>query len=171
MKHEILTETITIPEGCTFTNDKKIITVKGTKGEVTRIMPDKKIQIEQEGSELKLTYKMATKREKRMLFTTRAHIKNMIKGVQEGFTYKLKICSGHFPMNVSLKGDTLEIKNFIGEKVPRVLKIKQGATVKVNGDEIIVESLSKELAGQVAGSIEKLTKRPNFDKRIFQDGI
>lgn len=171
MKHEKLTETITLQEGCTFTHDKKIMMVKGPKGELTRILPDKKIKITNEGKDLILTYTDATKREKRMLFTTRAHIKNMLKGVVEGFTYKLKICSGHFPMNVSLKGDTIEIKNFIGEKVPRTLKIKQGASVKIDGTEIIVESTSKEIAGQVAGSIEKLTKRPGFDKRIFQDGI
>jgi len=171
MKHEKLTETITIQKGCTFTNDKKIMIAKGPKGEVTRAMPDKKIKITAKGNELELLYENATKREKRMLFTTKAHIKNMLKGVQEGFTYKLKICSGHFPMSVTLKGDTFEIKNFIGEKVPRTLKLKQGATVKINGDEITVEALSKEIAGQTAGSIEKLTKRPGFDKRIFQDGI
>ena len=74
-------------------------------------------------------------------------------------------------MNVSLKGDVLEIKNFIGEKVPRTLKIRPGASVKINGDEIVVEAINKEIAGQTAGSIEKLTKRPGFDKRIFQDGI
>lgn len=171
MRHEKLTETVTIPEGCTFTADKKNIVVKGPKGELTRAMPDKKIIIDVNGNELSLTYNNATKREKRMLLTTRAHINNMLKGVQEGFVYKLKICSGHFPMNVALKGDVLEIKNFIGEKVPRTLKIKSGATVKVSGDEITVESLNKELAGQTAGEIEKLTRRPGFDKRIFQDGI
>jgi large subunit ribosomal protein L6 len=95
----------------------------------------------------------------------------MIKGVQEGFTYKLKICSGHFPMSVALKGNTFEIKNFIGEKVPRTLKIKQGADVKIEGDQITVHATDKELAGTTAGAIEKLTRRPGFDKRIFQDGI
>lgn len=171
MKHEELSETIIVPEGCTFTLDKKVIVVKGPKGELSRSLPDKKIIINVQGSELNLSYKQATKREKRMLLTTKAHIKNMFKGVVSGFLYKLKVCSGHFPMNVSLKGDVLEVKNFIGEKVPRKLKIKPGANVKVNGDEITVESSNKEIAGQIAGSIENLMKRPGFDKRIFQDGI
>jgi large subunit ribosomal protein L6 len=171
MKHEKLTDTMIIPEGCTFTHTNKNMTVKGPKGELIRPLPDKKIILESKDNSLILTYKNATKREKRMLFTTRAHLRNMLKGVQEGFTYKLKICSGHFPMNVSLKNEVLEIKNFIGEKVPRTLKIKEGANVKINGDEIVVESNCKEIAGQTAGSIEKLTKRPGFDKRIFQDGI
>lgn len=171
MKHEELLETIKVPEGCTFTLNNKLMSVKGPKGELSRSVPDKKIKIDVKGNEVVLSYKNATKREKRMLLTTRAHINNLIKGVLEGFVYKLKICSGHFPMNVSLKGDVLEIKNFIGEKVPRTLKIGTGASVKINGDEIVVEALDKEVAGQTAASIEKLTKRPGFDKRIFQDGI
>lgn len=171
MKHEELSETINAPEGCSFTIQNKLMNVKGPKGELARKVPDKKIKIEVKGDEITLTYKNATKREKRMLLTTKAHINNLFKGVTSGFIYKLKICSGHFPMNVSLKGDILEIKNFIGEKVPRTLKIKTGATVKINGDEIVVEAIDKEIAGQTAASIEKLTKRPGFDKRIFQDGI
>ena len=171
MKHEKLLETITIPEGCTFSTSNGSMVVKGSKGELSRALPDKKINLEVQGSELSLFYNNASKREKRLLFTTKAHVKNMFKGVTEGFVYKLKICSGHFPMNVSVKNDVLEIKNFIGEKVPRTLKIKPGASVKINGDEIVVESINKEIAGQTAGSIEKLTKRPGFDKRIFQDGI
>ena len=74
-------------------------------------------------------------------------------------------------MNVSIKDKTFEIKNFIGEKVPRVLKIKDTVDVKLEGDMVIVESISKECAGQMAASIEQLTRRPGFDTRVFQDGI
>lgn len=158
-------------EGCTFTRDERVIIVKGTKGELKRMLSDKNIIIKQEGETLRLSFEKTGKKQKAQLFTTSAHIKNMIKGTTEGYNYKLKICSGHFPMNVSLKGDTLEIKNFIGEKVPRTLKIKPGATVKINGELIDVDGIDKEIVGQTAGSIEKLTKRPGFDKRIFQDGI
>ena len=31
----------------------------------------------------------------------------MIRGVSEGHVYKMKICSGHFPMNVSLSGNVV----------------------------------------------------------------
>ena len=95
----------------------------------------------------------------------------MIKGVQQPYTYRLKICSGHFPMNVSISGDQFIVKNFLGEKSPRTLKLKKGATVKVEGDQILVESCSKELAGQQASDIELLTAKRNRDLRVFQDGI
>ena len=162
---------IEIPESVQVTVEGKEVIVKGEKGELRKILPDYDIKVSQSGNEVTLGYKENTKKRKRTLHTSAAHIKNMAQGVTEGFEYKLKICSGHFPMNVSLKGDVLEVKNFIGESVPRKLKIKQGVEVKVNGDIIEVKGNDKELSGIVAGDIEKLTKRPGFDKRIFQDGI
>ena len=83
----------------------------------------------------------------------------------------MKIVYSHFPITVEIKDNFVIIKNFIGEKVPRILKLKEGAKVTVNGDVIEVESIDKELAGQVSADIEKMTKRAHFDKRIFQDGI
>jgi len=106
-----------------------------------------------------------------LLGTYVAHLNNLFRGVKEGFVYKLKICSGHFPMNVSIKNDEFIIKNFIGEKVPRVLKINSDVKVNIDGEVITIESNNIELAGQTAGSIEKLSSRTGFDKRIFQQGI
>ena len=100
-----------------------------------------------------------------------AHIKNMMKGVLDGYKYTLKICSGHFPMNVSINNGQFSVKNCLGEKVPRTIKLKPGADVKVEGDLIVVESPSKEIAGQVSAAIEQLTRRTKYDMRVFQDGI
>ncbi len=168
---QTLQSLVVIPDNCEFKRDGQNISIKGPKGEITRILSDKQIKITKKEGTLILTYDKMTQREKKNLFTTAAHLRNMIRGVQEGFTYTLKICSGHFPMSVALKGGVFEIKNFIGEKVPRTLKIKQGANVKIEGDIVTVYAIDKELAGLTAGAIEKLTRRPGFDKRIFQDGI
>jgi large subunit ribosomal protein L6 len=74
-------------------------------------------------------------------------------------------------MNVSVSGDQLIIKNFLGEKSPRTVKLKKGVTVKVDGDKILVESADKDLAGSMASDIELLTSKRNRDLRVFQDGI
>jgi large subunit ribosomal protein L6 len=74
-------------------------------------------------------------------------------------------------MNVNVINNNLVVKNFFGEKVPRVLQLKNGAEVKVEGDLIHVTSSNKEIAGQVSADIEQLTRRPGYDTRIFQDGI
>jgi len=114
----------------------------------------------------------SSKREKKLVNTFVAHLKNMFRGVTYGHIYKLKICSGHFPMSVAVKDNLFEVKNFIGETIPRQLEFdSKNVSVKIEGTEIIVEGVDKELTGQTAASIEKLTKRLGFDNRIFQDGI
>ena len=114
--------------------------------------------------------KKFTLRHKRLINTYKAHLKNIFKGVTAGHSYVLKICSGHFPMNVALKGKNLEVKNLFGETIPRVLEIPEGAQVKVEGDKINVTGIDKELVSRCAAGIEQLTRRPGFDKRVFQDG-
>ncbi|MFH1591540.1 MAG: 50S ribosomal protein L6 [archaeon] len=167
-----LTQKMAIPEGVTASvGADNLVEIKGKAGEVKRIFKDARIQVRLEGNEIVLTSAQATKREKMRLNTYRAHILNMMRGVIENHVYALKVCSGHFPMNVALQGDKLSVKNFIGEKIARTLKIHKDAKVTVDGDIIGVTSASKEVAGMVAGAIERLCKRPGFDKRIFQDGI
>lgn len=168
-----LKESITVPEGVTAQYDleTKLLTLKGKKGELSRTLHHPKITIKVEDSVIEFSSLKGTQREKKQLLTFVAHAKNLIKGVTEGFTYELKICSGHFPMSVSIKEKKFEIKNFIGEKVPRRLTIKDSVDVKLEGEKITVSGIDKEAVGQVAGDIECLTRRPGFDVRRFQDGI
>ncbi|MBW2993006.1 50S ribosomal protein L6 [Candidatus Woesearchaeota archaeon] len=168
---ESIKETIEIPEGIEVKIAEGVIHAKGNKGELSRKLIHPMIMIEIKENKIILSAENATKREKTMIGTFKAHIKNILNGVNEGHVYKLKICSGHFPMNVSVSGNEFVIKNFMGETIPRRYIIKEGVTVKVEGSDVVVEGVDKELAGQTASSIEKLTKRPNFDNRIFQDGI
>jgi large subunit ribosomal protein L6 len=173
MKIEKLEETTRLPEGVSavFTQATHTLTVKGKKGELSRVFFTPRIAMAVTSDGVVFTAPNATMREKKLLFTAAAHTRNMLKGVSEGFVYRLKICSGHFPMSVSVKGDVFEIKNFIGEKVPRTLKLKKDAQVKVEGQEVTVTGVEKELVGQVAADIEQLSRRPGFDNRVFQDGI
>lgn len=171
MIKEKLNKEIEIPKGITLSFENNIMTAKGPKGEVKKKLLHPMIDIIIKENKLTITTKKNSKREKKILFTFNAHIKNMIKGASEGFNYKLKICSGHFPMNVTVSKTEVIVKNFLGGKVPKVLKIKEGATVKMNGTEITVDSLNKEIAGQVAADIEKICRITNKDRRIFQDGI
>jgi large subunit ribosomal protein L6 len=165
------TQELKIPEGITITVEKGIVTVKGPEGEVIKKLLSPIVKIEIKDNNVVFNIAKMTKREKTILGTFTSHINNMIKGVQEPYVYKLKVCSGHFPMNINIANGKLSIKNFIGEKVPRVLKLKEGADVKMEGEVITVTSVSKEIAGHVASDIELLTRRPGFDSRIFQQGI
>ena len=166
-----LKEQVSAVEGTTVKHENNTLTVEGSKGKVERsaILPG--ITIKQEGDKIVFEALRGSKREKTLINTYRSHLRNMMKGASEGHTYKLKVCSGHFPMSVAVKGQELEVKNFIGEKVPRIIKIPEGVNVKIDNEIISVESSDKEAAGRTAAKIENMCKRPGFDKRVFQDGI
>jgi large subunit ribosomal protein L6 len=164
-------ETIKAPEGISFTKEGTNVLIKGPKGVVKRDFSNPSVKVSVTGNEITLATQTTSKKVKAVVFSYKAHLRNAFLGVKEGYNYKMKICSGHFPMNVSVAGSTLIIKNFLGEKVPRQVKLKQGVTVKVDGANILIDGVDKEIAGQVAADIEQSTKRPAFDRRIFQDGI
>lgn len=170
MKLDII-EKVKIPEGVTLDIDNNIVKVKGSKGSNEKKIFHPKVKIEKKDNLVILTSKKATKKDKTMINTLKAHIKNMIKGVEKGYEYQLKICSGHFPMNVSLQDNQLTIKNFFGEKKPRKVRILEGAKVKIEGDIIKINGLDIDIVSQTASKIELTTKRNGFDRRIFQDGI
>ncbi|MBN2567117.1 50S ribosomal protein L6 [Candidatus Woesearchaeota archaeon] len=171
MKVDNLTETIDIPEGAQITAADGLLTISGALGSSSRRIDTRRFSIERGDGTVTISLKDATKREKREIYTLAAHVRNMLTGVTEGYEYRLKICSGHFPMNVSAANKKFVIKNFIGEKVPRETPLREGCEVKIDGDIVTVTSHDKEIAGQQAADIEQLTRRPHFDKRIFQDGI
>lgn len=166
-----ITEEVPIPEGVTASYQDGTFSVEGKAGKASRKLNQPGVTVSVANNTVSLTAENATQREKRHIYTIRSHIRNLLRGAAEGHTYKLKVCSGHFPMNVSVSGDKLTVKNFLGEAVPRVLVLKQGATVKLDGDIITVTAPSKETAGQQAADIEQLTRITNRDRRIFQDGL
>ena len=171
MVKEDFIQKVNFPEGISASIDNGVVSIKGPKGVVSKNFkhPKVKIIIDDEGMTFEI--KKFTQKEKKIVQTFIAHLKNLFKGVTEGHEYKLKICSGHFPMNVSIKGNIFEVKNFIGEAVPRTYELKNDVDVKLNGEIIQVTGINKELVSQTAASIEQLTRRVGFDTRIFQDGI
>ena len=166
-----ITEKLKIPEEVTIEIENHTIKANGIKGSNKRKIFHPKIKIEKKDNFIILILKKATKREKTTLNTLKAHIRNLIQGVKEGYEYQLKICSGHFPMNVSIQNNELIIKNFFGEKKPRKTKIVEGAEVKVEGDIIKVTGVDIDSVSQTASKIEQTTRRTGYDRRIYQDGI
>ena len=166
---------VKIPENVEIKVEGLKVKVKGPKGELERDFTSPlfrnyiEIKIEEENVIVKSS--IDRRKIKAMVGTIAAHIRNMIKGVTQGYKYKLKAVYVHFPITVEVKGDKVIIKNFLGEKVPRTAKIIGNVNVKVNGQEIIVEGINKEEVGQTAANIEQATRVTHLDRRIFQDGI
>lgn len=165
-------EIIEIPNGTNVSLNQNILRVSGPKGENSRAFAHPKIIIKIENNRIFLsTVGPSSKREKKLLNTFVAHARNMISGVSKTYNYKLKVCSGHFPMSLAIDKDRLLIKNFLGEKIPREVKLIKNVNVTVNGDIVCVSSVDKELAGKMGSSIEQATRITNRDRRRFMDGV
>lgn len=165
-----LRKEIAIPQGVEVQIGDTIVVKKG-KIELQRRLFAPMVSISRQDDHIILEPKKFSKREKKMINTFRAHLLNMIKGVQEPYTYKVKICSSHFPISAAVEGKELVVKNFLGEKIPRRAVIADGVDVKIEGDTITVVGASKEAAGQTAANFELSTRITNRDRRVFQDGL
>jgi large subunit ribosomal protein L6 len=167
-----ITETVTIPDGITVSIDNDIITVKGEKGELSKHLSHPKITLKVSGTNINIEYAGSSKRKVRALAGTyKAHIKNMIKGVTNEFTYTMKTVFSHFPIKTKVEGNEFLIENFLGERSPRRALILDGVAVKVQGDEVKVTSIDKEKLGQTVANIERASKVTRRDIRVFQDGV
>ncbi len=163
---------VEIPEGVEVEVEGLKVRVKGPKGELERDFSHMKgINIRKEGDKIIIEAFFANRKKKALVPTAAAHIKNMITGVTRGWRYRMKIVFSHFPITVNVKGDIVEIQNFLGEKAPRIAKIMPGVKVRVEGKDVIVEGIDLEKVAQTAANIEQATKIKEFDRRVFMDGI
>nr|AJS13352.1 large subunit ribosomal protein L6 [uncultured archaeon] len=163
MKKELY-QTIEIPEGIEAEIEGSKVIVKGKEGTNERKFDFSNLSFEKKGNEIIIGNKKSSKKEKRRMNTIAAHIKNMIGGAQKVFEYKLKICFSHFPITVEIKGNEALVKNFLGERTPRKVKIPKGAEVKVDKEIVTVTSPSIETAGQAAANFENVTRIVKRDR-------
>ena len=163
--------TIAIPSDVTVSKDGSVVTVKGPKGELSRNFAHPSVNVAIEEGQVRVMCEYPRIKEKAMVGTFHAHVRNMIRGVTEGYTYQLKVVFNHFPMKVAVKGDKVQVDNYMGGHAPRFADIIPGVTVKVNGADVTVTGIDIEKVGQTAANLERATSRGGFDKRVFQDGI
>ena len=162
---------IRIPEHVQAHLDKSTLKIKGPKGEVNRQFRHPSVNLAITSGSISVSTESTSRKEKKIMNSFVAHIRNLLKGVVEGFQYDLKICSGHFPMTVAVDGNQVLIKNFLGEKIPRKAKIVHGTKVEIKGNDIFVSGVNKEHVGETAANLEQSTRITNRDRRVFMDGL
>jgi len=167
----IVENIVEVPEEVNLTLNGHKVAVTGTNGTVTRDFAHTKLNLEYRDNTLRIWAENPRKKQASLVNTVASHVRNMIKGVTKGFTYKLKIVFIHFPMTINVQGDKVIINNFVGERKPRVAKILNNVQVKVDGDDIIVTGNDIEAVAQTAANIQESTKIRNKDLRKFLDGI
>jgi len=161
-----------IPENVTVRKEDQLIVVTGKRGTISKdfhkipasiIIKDNTIAIEPVGKRIG---------DLAIANTARSILKNMFKGVEKGFKYKLKIVFAHFPISVKVKGKEVHVENFFGERSARVSRVVGDVTnVTITGDDVIVEGPSLEEVSQTAANIESSTKVRGKDQRVFLDGL
>ncbi len=163
--------TVQVPEGVMVTLNGPNLTVKGPKGMLERNVWYPRVSVTPKEGEVVIATETNKKTVVAMVGTLESHIRNMCRGVTSGYEYHMKVLYSHFPIQLKLQGNRLEIVNFLGEKQPRYATIASGVAAKVGNDEVVLSGIDKELVGNSAANIEHATKIRNRDPRVFQDGI
>ena len=162
---------VKIPSGVKASLDGMHLRVTGPKGQLSRNVRFPQVLITCDGNEVVIATESRRKEITAMVGTLEAHTKNMFRGVTEGYEYRMKVVYSHFPIQLKLQGNKLEIANFLGEKKARHARIEQGVTAKVGNDEVVLTGIDRELVGTSAANIEHATHIRDRDPRVFQDGI
>jgi large subunit ribosomal protein L6 len=163
---------IQIPQGVTANLSGATLTVKGQKGQVSREFRFPGIKLAADDAKIAVQATKADKQTKATVGTYASHVKNMVKGVTEGYEYSMKIVYSHFPIQVKVEGkDKVSIGNFLGERKPRYASIMGDTKVNVAGDKVTITGINKEYVGQTAANIEQACRIRNRDPRVFQDGV
>lgn len=161
-----------IPDGVNVSIQDGTITVIGPKGELSRRYDGQRVAVKVEGSDVTVEpIGKATREQKALAGTIQSHVTNMAQGVVKGFEVKLQLVYSHFPVSLEVKGQTVFIKNFLGEKNPRHADIVGQTKVDVKGQAITISGIDKEAVGQTASNLIGATGVGHRDERVFQDGI
>ncbi|WFB35302.1 50S ribosomal protein L6 [Kiritimatiellota bacterium B12222] len=148
-------EPITIPAGVTVESKDQILTVKGSKGELTQaIYPG--IELTIEDNTIVVERKNNSKILRAMHGTLRAITANMIEGVSNGYTKSLLIEGVGF--KGVLKGRVLVLSlgysHEINFDIPEGVEI----TLEGNGTEVVITGYDKQKVGQSAAQIRSYYK-------------
>jgi large subunit ribosomal protein L6 len=150
---------VTIPQGVTVTiGSDNVVTVKGPKGELKQAV-DRDIKVEVKDGHVEFNRPTDQIRHRAMHGLYRSLVNNMVNGVQEAYTKKLELVGVGF--KASNQGNLLDLAlgyshNIIFE-IPKELKITTSQE-KGQNPMILLESIDKQLLGQVAAKIRSLRK-------------
>ena len=150
---------VTITNGVNVTvSPENVITVKGPKGELKQTI-DRDIKVEVKDGKVEFVRPTDQIRHRAMHGLYRSLVNNMVKGVTEGYSKKLELVGVGF--KAANQGNVLDLAlgyshNIIFE-IPKELKVTTSQE-KGQNPMITLESIDKQLLGQVAAKIRSLRK-------------
>jgi len=142
-------KTVIIPAGVEITQDGSKITVKGPKGELTRVFPSE-ITMNMEGNEVTFTRPNDSKQNRTLHGTARANFNNMVVGVSEGFEKALELIGVGY--RAQLQGQKLVLN--VGYSHPVEFNMPEGITIEVpSNTQVVIKGANKEHVGELAANI------------------
>jgi large subunit ribosomal protein L6 len=149
---------IALPTGVEVKVNNGLVTVKGTKGELSQKV-DLDINVAVEAGNVLVTRPTDQKRHKALHGLYRSLIANMVKGVSEGYKTEQELVGVGY--RASNKGQMLELSlgfsHNVNFELPKEIKVTT-TTEKGQNPKIVLESADKQLIGMVAAKIRSLRK-------------
>jgi large subunit ribosomal protein L6 len=158
---------IELPEGVQVKYDENVITVKGSKGELSRsVHPEMNITIGEK--EIVVERPSDNKVHRSLHGTTRSIIANMVEGVTKGFERNLELVGVGY--RASKSGQKLVLN--VGYSHPVEMVPEQGLEVDVPAQtKITVKGIDKERVGAFAANIRSVRlPEPYKGKGIRYEG-
>ncbi|MBW4692896.1 MAG: 50S ribosomal protein L6 [Lyngbya sp. HA4199-MV5] len=140
---------IDIPGKVTIAIDGQSVTVKGPKGELSRVLPGE-VAIAQEGETLVVTRQDESRAARQRHGLCRTLVANMVEGVSQGFQRRLEIQGVGYRAQVQGRNLVLNV----GYSKPVELEPPTGIQVAVeNNTNVVVSGIDKEIVGNTAARI------------------
>ena len=158
---------IPVPEKVAVTLDGLSVTVKGPKGELTRILPEG-VTISQVDNNIVVAPTSAKRKSRERHGLCRSLVANMLEGVSKGYTRNLEIIG--VGSRAQVKGKTLVVS--AGYSHPVEVVPPSGITFSVaNNTNVTVSGADKELVGNEAAKIRAIRPpEPYKGKGIKYEG-
>ena len=143
---------VQIPEKVSVDIDGLLITVKGPKGELKRLMPEG-VDFNKKENEVIVSPSTSKRFSRERHGLCRTLVSNMVQGVSEGFTKKLEIVG--VGSRAQVKGKNLVVS--AGYSHPIEMVPPEGITYKVESNtNVIVSGIDKEVVGNEAAKIRSI---------------
>jgi len=143
---------VPLPKGVTAQLDGRRLTVKGPKGEVSRLVhPELSVTIDP--ATVSVGRPSDESRHKALHGLTRTLVANMVDGVTKGFAKSLEIQGVGYKAEVKPFG----VQLVVGFSHPVPYHAPQGVKISVENNVLVkVEGVDKELVGQVAAELRSV---------------
>lgn len=176
MKTTQAEQSFNIPKGVTVTVKARHVTVEGKFGKLERSFKPLPISIVVNGDKVTVSMFFGLSKQLSCIRTVSSHIQNMITGVTKKFQYTLRLVYAHFPILATVEngGKTVEIRNFLGEKVVRKIDMLEGVIAEKSSDvkdQLVITGVDIERTSLSAALIHQSCLCKRKDIRKFLDGI